>query len=172
MEAKHYPIRKSRFVLMLLVFLLLIVASVLGMFYLYNHPDSDGYVRMPRIVIALPVLGVLGVGLALYNLFLSTKGLTLSATGIQYSVGIHTFGPVAWADINGVMKKRYIMNDFVVVFLHNPANFINTRGYWGRRIYNDNHSTHGSPVVLNASQLMANADDLVAEISKHIPIKK
>lgn len=172
MEAKHYPIRKSRFVLMFLVFMLMTIASVWGIYYLYNHPDSDGYVRIPRIVIALPILGFLGVGLALYNLLSSAKGVTLSDAGIYYSVGMHTYGPIAWKDINSVMKKRYIMNDFVVVFLHNPANFINTRGYWVRRIYNDNHSTHGSPVVLNATQLMVNADDLVAEISKRINDKK
>lgn len=154
---------------MLVVFVILAAGSLLGLNYLYNHPDSDGYVRIPRIAIALPVLGVLGVILAVYNLLSPTKGLTLSDAGINYNVGMHKFGPVTWAEISGVAKKRYMMNDFVVVDLHNPAGFIKSRGFWTRRLYKENHNAHGSPMVIIATQLTVSPDELVAEIHKHIP---
>lgn len=170
MQANFYPINKSRFVLMLVFFVLLAIGSLTGIYYIYTHPNDDGYVYMPRIVIALPILGVLGIIFALLNIFSGKKGVTISTAGLALNYGLNKFGPIAWTDIVSANKKRYLMNNYLVVYLKDPAAFVATRKGFNKRMYNENWSAHGSPLVINATQLTGDMDTILAEIKSRITV--
>jgi hypothetical protein len=168
MHTQFYPLNKNRFVLIIVVFVIITVGSLIGLYYIYTHPNEEGYVYIPNILFALPILGVLGVILGVVNLLSNKKGLTISNDGISFNAGMYKFGPVAYTDIMAVDKKRYMMNDFIVLYLNNPGAFMATKKGISKRMYDENHSTHGSPAVINITQITGDNDAILAEIKSRL----
>lgn len=153
---------------MLVCFIIFTLLGFYIMYYIFDHPGTDGYVRMPRILIAIPILGILGIILALANLLSNKKGLRIDAEGFTLNAGMNKFGPVKWTEVTGFTKKRYMMNDFIVVMLENPAAFLQTRKGFNKQIYSENAKSHGSPMVINTTQLKGTTDEVLAELNKRI----
>lgn len=153
---------------MAVVFALLGIGCMVGMYYLYTTPNDSGPIYIPRILLGLPIICLLGVILAMVNIASNKKGLTISAQGLTLNYGMNKFGPIAWNTILHAEQKRYMLNNFIVVYLENPGAFMATRTGLSKRMYSENHSTHGSPVVINTSQLNTTADELVSDIKQRI----
>jgi hypothetical protein len=171
MEAKFYPVDKTRFLLIIALFIVLTIGSLIGLYIIYTNPNDDGNIYIPNLLITLHIIGVLGTVVGIINLALDKKGLTINNNGITFNVGLYNFGPIVYDDIMAVDKKRYMMNDFIVLHLHNPGAFMATKKGISKRMYDENHSTHGSPAVINITQLNGDNDAILAEIKSRLQPK-
>ena len=168
METKYYPLDKSRFILIIAIFIVLAIGSLLGLFYIYKNAKNGDYAFISNILVTLHILGILGTIITMLDLALDKKGLTVNSNGITFNTGLVKFGPIEWADVVSAHKKRYMMNNYVIIHLKNPAVFISARKGLNKRIYSENHTTHGSPVVINASQLLGDIDAILAELNGRV----
>lgn len=165
METKYYPLDKSRFILIVAIFIILAIGSLAGLFFLFHNPNKDGNSNITTILVCLHIIGVLGTIISLLDLALDKKGLTINNDGITFNAGLVKFGPVAWEDITAVDKKRYMLNDFVIIHLKDPGAFLTTKKGIAKKLYHENHSAHGSPTVINITQINGGSDAIIAEIN-------
>lgn len=171
MEAKFYPIDKTRFIIMIAVFATIALGSLIGLYFIYTKSTIGNNTLALNLLVTLHIIGVLSTIVGIINLTLDKKGLTISSDGVSFNAGMYKFGPVAYVDIMAVEKKRYMMNEYIVLHLHNPGAFMLTKKGLSKRMYNENHSAHGSPAVINATQINGDNDAILAEIKSRLLTK-
>lgn len=89
------------------------------------------------------------------------KGLIITAEGIEDHSSVTAAGFVPWTDIRGIRDAKVFGQQFIVVVVHNPQEYIDRQGnFFKRKSAQSNFNLYGSPVIIAATSLTVKFEDL------------
>ncbi|MBN8782137.1 MAG: hypothetical protein J0G98_03660 [Terrimonas ferruginea] len=151
-----------------LVFALIasIVFVAIGAWMLVAEPLTDNIIfGNPTFVLVSGATCVAFFGLMaiilLSRLNKPLKGLIITAEGIEDHSSVTAAGFVPWTDVRGIRDTRVFNQQFIVVVVHNPQEYIDRQGnFFKRKSAQSNFKMYGSPVIISANSLTSKFEDL------------
>ena len=158
------PISKNKLILMILGSIIFVALSfwliiVRPPVLYFNKADSA------PIDIIVSIAGILFFGLCL--IFIAKKlsdnnpGLVINGDGITDNSSGISAGLIPWKDINEITKETIANQDFLVIKVNNPEEYINRQtGLIKRKAMEMNYRSFGSPINISANGLKCNLSEL------------
>jgi hypothetical protein len=111
-------------------------------------------------LIAIVLIGRLGKPL---------KGLTLSSEGIEDHSTAVSAGFIPWTDIKEIREAKTFNQQFIVVVVHNPQEYIDRQGnFIKRKSVQSNYKIYGSPVTIATAPLDAKFEDVKRALQEQL----
>ncbi len=152
---------KKRMIPLPIIFTLVLTSSF--SIYLYQFATKDNFEGFIEI---MPVF----IFLALLNLFLfgfliiafldylkplrdNKAGITLDNIGVEDNLSIFSLGFIPWNNIHGAKIVRTNGFNFIVIYIVNDQNLIQSQPYWKRYFLQKWKKKWGSPVVISEKRI-------------------
>jgi anaerobic C4-dicarboxylate transporter len=165
--------KKSRPVVLVfaIIFLLAVVAVAIWGLTGFIFPKLEGFwdlkITAIVIVIALPIWAIY---LIIQQSSKTKPGLTISKDGITDFSNITSVGFVPWSDITAIKEeKNEFKQKLIVIIVKNPDAYINKPSRM-RASRQAQHIQFGSPIVISASTLEYDPQELVSILKDRVEI--
>jgi len=95
------------------------------------------------------------------SLYSESSGLTITTLGIEENSAPSSIGLIKWQDIESFSELSIKNQDFLVVVLKNPEDYIGkATNFWQRNLMKLNYKGYGSPICIGAQILDCDFDFL------------
>ena len=101
------------------------------------------------------------------KMFSNQPGIIINKEGINDNSGGVSAGLILWKDITGIKKISVANQNFIMIIVNNPKEYINKQtGFIKRIAMGLNFRNYGSPISISANGLKCNFDDLYGTLTK------
>ena len=129
--------------------------------------DPIAYSSVSRTIIGSIAVGFLVAGggitifFSLRYLFSKSPLLAVSDEGIASNGPGNNLGFVPWSDVLEIKTKRIFLQNFLIIILRNPEEFINKQTSTRKKFTTSaNFRQTGSPFIISLGALMGSAEEL------------
>jgi hypothetical protein len=161
---KHeIPFNKTRYSLAATFCVALVTVGIL----MASQPEnfnaiSLDYAFLLQIGLFLTILFGGSLVFVLFKIFDSSMGLIINDEGIIDNAGGLKFGLIQWSNITAFSSKKHVGNTFILIYINNEEEVLNSLGKVKRRLVQENMKTFETPVAISATMLKIKAEDLIA----------
>ena len=147
-----------------------ILFVIIGCWILVYQPDSGRFFNSPVVKMVVGLGSILFFGfiavLSVKRLVSKNKdAVIITDLGITDQASPAAVGFIPWTDITGVMKVKVFTQEFVVLMLRNPQQYVDgLQTVLARRAASYNYKKCGSPVCLSATALAVKTDELESKL--------
>jgi len=166
------PISKNKLILMILGSIIFIA---LGFWLIIVRPPVLFFNKADSAPIDLIVgiAGILFFGLCFVyiakKLADNNPGLIINSDGITDNSSGVSAGLIPWKDINEITKETIANQDFLVIKVKNPEEYINRQtGLIKRKAMEMNYKSFGSPINISSNGLKCNFNELYQIINNSL----
>jgi hypothetical protein len=150
------------------LFLIVLAVFILGGFLVINpsaYVVTSGYrYRHPLEIFLLGALCISTCGpcvaLLFYRIIDSRPGLKISLDGIINRTSLFGTDLIEWSDINKIDTENDKYPVYVIVYINNPAEYVQEKKLFARYMASSNYTKYGSPIVIDAYQLKCSYPEL------------
>jgi len=159
---------------LLLCFIGSVVFVVLGLWLIIVHPTRNLHpiFMHPSVIIAIGCVTILFFGICavylFFALFDNKPGLIISTTGLNDNSSGVAAGIILWSDINNMSVYEIAGQKFVLLFVHNPEEFINRQKSAFRRfLMRRNLNMCGTPLSISSVGLKITFNELLEILNEY-----
>jgi hypothetical protein len=170
MDKIEIPLSKGRLLLILLGGLLFVV---FGVIFIIN-PEKFISARMsnPELLRLLGIASFLFFGIlstyALRKLFGDPIGLIIDEEGITDHTSASAVGLIKWHDITEVRVVQVKSTRFLLLYVANPAEYLDKAKGLKKMFMKGNHSMYGTPLSIASNTLQYKFNDLEKLITEQL----
>ncbi|MGN6180947.1 MAG: STM3941 family protein [Mucilaginibacter sp.] len=163
----NVPIKKYNLISLLSIVL---AVFILGCYLVINpsaYVATSGYrYRHPWEIFLLGSLCIATCGpcvaILLYRIIDTRPGLKISLEGITNRTSLFQTDLIEWSDINKIDTENDKYPVYVIVYINNPAEYVQGKKLFARYMASSNYTKYGSPIVIDAYQLKCGYPELCA----------
>jgi hypothetical protein len=137
-----------------------------GLWFAVMPPATkyNKYFLMAAGIVSVLFFGMCAVAL-LAKLFNRESGLIIDDSGITDNSGAFGAGFIPWVDITAVESFVSANQNFILLFVRNPEEYINRNSFFlARKTRSANYKFYGTPLTVSANGLKINFKNLRAVI--------
>lgn len=157
------PLSKKKLMLLTVGSLVFVIA---GIWLIRLHSESNNLIlKYTAVRIAVGIMSILFFGLTLIlniiKILDKKMGLIISQNGIiDNSSGISA-GLISWSEIENIDYLKISNQEFLIIEINDPeAYLLRIPNTWKRKIMGYNLKKYGSPILISASALKINIENL------------
>lgn len=106
--------------------------------------------------------------IALKRIFSKSSGLIIDDDGIRDQSSAISLGLIRWEDMIGYKTEKVSGNQFLLIYVKNPDEYIERLKSWKRKLLMGNMKIYNTPIAISAHSLQTNFKNLETLISKRI----